>query len=251
MNQRYTTLKLLMCALCALSACEGSTTVSTLDDPSLIKVTPPAGVVATPTPLRPAFTGSSEAMPVTTTDKGRGPLAPEAIDATRQRHRLDIDQLDASIRQLTGGIGWTEQRGSQEVNLFEDLADTLGKPDYIDSTQEDLSPNLIFLKFLNDAARQVCDRLTEYEVTNLARLDDASTHLFIKTSPTSTDSAEIDANLQELLLRFHGTRAGADSPELRQWRWLYDSSLHVTSEPSTAWRTVCVGLITHPDFYTY
>jgi hypothetical protein len=248
---------LLTCALLGLlCACEGSTTVTQVGDGSpdgIVKVTPPKGVVATPTPLKPAFEEASmaEHIAVNTQEKGTGPLSPEALDATRKRHRLDIDQLDASIRQVTGGIGWTEQRGSQEINLFEDLADTLGKPDYIDSTQEDLSPNLIFMKFLNDAARQVCDRLSEREVAEYARLGKGARHLFILISPTSTEDADIDANIQELMLRFHGTYAQPDSPEFRQWRWLFDSSLHVAEKPSVAWRTVCVGLMTHPDFYSY
>ena len=39
---------------------------------------------------------------------------------------MDIDQLDTAIRQVTGGIGWTERRGNTTVNLFEELAGTLG-----------------------------------------------------------------------------------------------------------------------------
>ncbi|MFM2153047.1 MAG: hypothetical protein RL199_1482, partial [Pseudomonadota bacterium] len=42
----------------------------------------------------------------------------------RSRRRLDLDQLDASLRRVTG-FGWTEQRGSQEVNLFDELAASL------------------------------------------------------------------------------------------------------------------------------
>jgi hypothetical protein len=38
---------------------------------------------------------------------------------------------------------------------------------------------------------------------------------------------------------------------MRPRRWLYDSRLHVTRDPVVAWKTVCVGLISHPDFYTY
>ncbi len=245
-------------AVCGLmAACQGSTTATEAQGASnpegIVQVTPPEGVVATPTPLKPAFEEASvaEHIEVNTTPKGTGPIAPESVDATRARRRLDIDQLDASIRQVTGGIGWTEMRNGQEVNLFEDLSDTLGKPDYVDSTQEDLSPNLIFMKFLNDAARQVCDKLTEYEAERFASLGPESRHLFIVASPSSEDDAEIDANLQELLLRFHGTFAGPESPEMRQWRWLYDSSMHVAREPKVAWRTVCVGLMTHPDFYSY
>ncbi|MEZ4467376.1 MAG: hypothetical protein R3F43_23755 [bacterium] len=63
--------------------------------------------------------------------------------------------------QASGGTGWTETRGATEVDLFEELAATLGRPDYVQVTTEDLDPSALFLKFLDDAARSVCARTVE------------------------------------------------------------------------------------------
>lgn len=184
------------------------------------------------------------------TEVDLGPAAPAPEDPFRSRRRMDIDQLDATIRTVTGGIGWTEDRGGREVNLFEELAQTLGKPDYLQITDEDLSPSAMFQKFLDDAARSVCLRLLEAEATRPS----AERVFFVHAEPTDTLGAEPEAtlaNLQYLLLRFHGRKVAVDAPELEPWRWLMESAEHVTDDQAEVWRTVCVGMMTHPDFYTY
>lgn len=250
-------------AASSMAACEGSTTYEVKQDsPAPTTVTDPVQdppieetpVVTPPELLEPAFEEGDVVEHAKLEDEGRGPLAPESKDQTRSRRRLDLDQLDASIQQVTGGIGWTEVRGSTQINLFDDLAETLGKPDYLDSTTESLEPSLIFQKFLGDAARQVCTELAETEARRFNLT--SRRHLFVHVSPTDTwESApdKIDANLRSLLLTYHGTFVppGEETAQLRQWRWLFNSAMHVSEDPKVAWRTVCVGLMTHVDFYTY
>jgi len=166
---------------------------------------------------------------------------------TRPRRRMDIDQLDRTIRRVMGGIGWTELRNGVEVNLFVDLAATLGKPDYVTTTYESLDATPTFQKFLNDAARSVCDRRVAADAA--APVDQRV--VLPNRDLAEVDSAAVDATLRRLLLRTHGRRLEYDAPGLRPWRWLFDSSLHVTQDPLRAWETVCVGLLSHPDFYTY
>ena len=164
---------------------------------------------------------------------------------------MDIDQLNQAIRQASGGLGWTETRGGREVDLFEELAETLGRPDYLDLTTENLEPALLFHKFLADAARAVCSQSVARDIWE----GDGERPLLGDVDPTATyeDTPEaIDDNLARLLLRFHGRRVtDASDPALVSWRWLFRSATHVTEDPAVAWRTVCVGLITHPDFYSY
>jgi hypothetical protein len=180
------------------------------------------------------------------------PAPPEdehADDAlpTRPRRRMDIDQLDRTIRRVMGGMGWTEVRNGVEVNLFVDLAATLGKPDYVTTTYESLDATPTFQKFLNDAARSVCDR----RVTADAAAPIEQRVVLPNVDLADVDSAAVDRTLMRLLLRTHGRRLEFNAPGLRPWRWLFDSSLHVTQDPLRAWETVCVGLLSHPDFYTY
>jgi cytolysin (calcineurin-like family phosphatase) len=153
------------------------------------------------------------------------------------------------MRAVTGGLYWTDDASSGEGGLFVELAGTLGVPDYAVRTAADLDPSLIFQKYLGDAARSVCWQLVERE-----RSDPASRVLMKRVVPTDTWEAapdKIDDNLKWLLLRFHGHATGDDTTALELWRWLFRSAALVSQDPVVAWRTVCVGLITHPDFYLY
>jgi hypothetical protein len=187
------------------------------------------------------------ADPVAATPAGSPQLLPDGL---RGRRRMDIDQLNASIRLVTGGIGWTEQQGATEVDLFVQLSRTLGKPDYLDLTSEDLTPSLLFQKFLDDAARSVCDRLIERELASLPQ----DRVLMVQAGPSDRieDAPDaIEENLRALLLRYHGHALAAGANELGAWTWLFESAQHTSGDPVEAWRAVCVGLITHPDFYSY
>jgi hypothetical protein len=164
----------------------------------------------------------------------------------RNRRRVDIDQLDAIIRAATGGIGW-EVAGKSQLT---ELSLTLGKPDYLDQTHEDLDPSALFEKFLGDAARAVCRDVRVKDVTLAA----GERALMIDASPDDTYASApgaIESNLRTLLLRFHGRQVPAAAPELEHWRWLYQTAELKLGKPALAWQAVCVGLMTHPDFYTY
>lgn len=181
--------------------------------------------------------------------------APEAADlhptvevTARPRRRLDLDQLRASMLQVSGGIGWTEQRGAVEVDLFRELSATLGKPDYLQTTTEDLEPSALFLKFLDDASRSVCARMV---VADLDR-DPADRVLLRHVAADGTDSEDaVTENLRWLVRRFHGRQLAEDGPALATWAWLHTSAEFTARDPMVGWQAVCVGLFTHPDFYSY
>jgi hypothetical protein len=173
------------------------------------------------------------------------PPAPEA--PSRSRRRMDLEQLEAAFVAATGGLTWTENGVSQ----WQALAPTLGRPDFLTVTDEDLTPSPLFQKFLGDAARKVCSDLFVREASTppLRRV------FFVGLTadePSARLGARLDANLQRLLLRFHGrdTRAPGTAGALDGWRWLWLSAEHVEG-PRAAWMATCVALIEHPDFYTY
>ena len=167
---------------------------------------------------------------------------------SRARRRMNIDQLDAAIRRATGDIGW-DVNGQNQFTRF---GPSLGKPDFLLRTREVLDPSPVFQKFLDDAARSVCARLV---VEERGRPAEARV-LFVKVPPGRKDPSgvtpqAVDDNLRAVLLRFHGRKLAADAPDLTGWRWLYQSALTVSGDAEKAWQTVCVGAITHPDFYSY
>jgi hypothetical protein len=193
-----------------------------------------------PRPIRPDLLDDAHGTALGDVD------APVSADAGRPMRRMDIDQLNASIRAATGGIGW-EING---VDQLEDLAGTLGRPDYAESTNEDLSPGLLFQKFLDDAANAVCEELVATEAVGGAS-NVFLVHVTLNDTSLSAPD-KVQSNLQAALLRFHGHALEDGDPQLESWRWLFDTTVDVTGGDTLAgWRSVCIGLITHPDFAMY
>ncbi len=237
---------LLSCLIGCMSCAQAA------ESPQPVPADPPP--IADPTdpvqptdPTDPAQPEPRQPIATTVVDEGNAPLVSEPISETepfiRPRRRMNIDQVDAAIRRATGGIGWDIGGKSR----FAQLAATLGKPDFRQVVQEDLSPTPVFQKFLGDAARYVCTELVEKEVES-----DPETRLLIKYAGLEdTKGPTVDQNLQYLLLRYHGVDLAADAPEMERWRWLFSSVIHLTQDPTQAWRAVCVALISHPEFFSY
>ena len=161
---------------------------------------------------------------------------------------MNIDQLRANIERVTGGVTWVDSKGKDQLSA---LAATLGKPDYINRLEEDMTPGPVFQKFLGDAARTVCTDLVALEMDLTPEERVLMRHVALTDTLQSAPEA-VEQNLQALILRFHGSYAESkDSPLLARWRWLFQSVTHVTEDPTQAWRAVCVGLMTHPYFYSY
>lgn len=209
--------------------------------------------------------GGPAAVPidVEASDGDRVELAPP-YDAERRimprpRRRMNIDQLQAAVLGVSGGINWTERRGREDVVLFDALSATLGKPDFAETTDEELEATVLFQKFLGDAARSVCTKMMAADQAALSAIADGAEadwmpRLLVHVSheeTMETDADAIQANMQVLLQRFHGRRLEVDAPGLAHWHWLFQSASFVTDRPADAWLAVCVALFTHPDFYMY
>ena len=209
------------------------------------------------------------AIGVDSQEEGQADLRPEIVELEpgRPRRRLNIDQLEDAMIKASGGIGWTEDRGNNTVNVFNELSSTLGKPDYIQITEEDLEPTILFQKFLGDASRSVCAKMLARDLETIAVVQEYERRpyddppadlpartLMIHVTPDDTWASNpeaVDENLRALLARFHGKVISPDNEAaLANWRWLVQSGRHV-SEPTQAWMATCVALFTHPDFYTF
>jgi hypothetical protein len=181
---------------------------------------------------------------VHTTPLGHVDLAPPPAPVPpdpRELRRMDIDQIDAAIERATGRR-WVDDEG---LPLFAEFASTLGKPNFINAVNEDLSVSLMFEKFLGDAARSTCaDAIADEEPALFERVDrDAAW--------TVANQPAIQANVRDWVLRFHGRAYPEGAPELEPWNWLVQSTMFRTNDPKKGWRALCVGLITHPDFIAY
>jgi hypothetical protein len=168
---------------------------------------------------------------------------------SRPWRRMNLDQLATSMETVSG-LAWTEVEDGVTVRVFDELSGSLGKPDYLSSTYEERAPGLLFQKFLDDAAKGVCDEWMEME--RVAPASERRFLLNVEPSDTfATNPDGIDRDLAGALLRFHGRVALPGDRVLDPWRTLFARGADAHGDPVDGWRLVCIALFTHPDFYTY
>ena len=163
--------------------------------------------------------------------------------AGRAPRRITVPQLKQSI-QVTTGRQWSQ---------IDNLASSLGQADYALTVSDATEPNLVFAKFLEDGAREVC--------LNAARDDlnraQAQRVLWPEVPGTGRDftvldDATIQANLATLSVRFWGSPL--DAQELATWTASFKKMAErakAASRPEQAWGGVCVAMMTDPRFITY
>jgi hypothetical protein len=175
-------------------------------------------------------------------------LAPVSYGA----RRLTLDQLEASVKAVFGndaaGNPITWKIGTADG--FAARAGTLGAPDYINTVEENLEPSPMYLKFMNDMARSVCNQaLVADQGSKMPKL--------LLRHPAAAD---VDTNLRHLKLVFHGTKLPAtDTVAVAPYRTLFTATVAArtaaggTAAQATAdgWRAVCVALVTAPEFHIY
>ncbi len=179
------------------------------------------------------------------------PPQPGADEGIRARRRMDLNQVSAALKVATGGQEWAD--ADTGALLFDELGPTLGRPDHIQRTAWDLNPSMLFQKFMGDAARDVCEKMKD------ADLESTDPILMKHVSPDDdlqSNPGGVEANLRYLLLRFHSLDLPEGSELLTPWMDLFEAALSPPegegpTSPASAWRTVCVGLVIHPNFYSY
>lgn len=215
-------MKKLLVLLCALTAC--SKTAG--------KDTEKAGELA-PVELPP---GHPSVMPLPDPELNGGNVG-------RAPRRLTVQQLKNSIL-VTTEHQWTQ---------IDNLAASLGRADFALVNSESTEPNLVFAKFLEDGAREVClatarDDLNRPQATRV---------LWPAVPGTSRDfttlsDAVIEENLATLALRFWGQPMSA--PELTHFTTTFKTiatRAKTVNKPEQAWGSICIALMTDPRFITY
>jgi len=177
--------------------------------------------------------------------------------------RLTVTMLSNSLPIVAGEdatgqpITWTVLRpgGDKPIPALEPqaLGRALGHPDYLEVTVEPAQPTALYVKFMDDMARDVCDKMLESDIQQ----PNSEQRQLVRFSPLNNvdDIEAIDANLRYLMLRFLGQRVAPDDVEsIEALRTAFvTSATAATTEPpqKSGWRTVCVALLSSPAFHLY
>lgn len=170
--------------------------------------------------------------------------------------RLSVKQLRASLPVVLGGDTW--KIGT--ANGFDARSVTLGEPDYISVVDENLEPSPLYLKFMSDMARDACNRAMAADAAQSVMASRAIQKFVGLTDTVASNKAGVDANLRYLRLAFHGIKVSpTDELPISSLRTLFDDSVKAAKGTATltqahvteGWRTVCVSLLTAPEYHLY
>jgi hypothetical protein len=169
----------------------------------------------------------------------------------RAPRRITVAQLKSSIL-ITTGRQWTQ---------IDNLAASLGKADFALVNAEATEPNLVFAKFLEDGAREVCLGAASTDLGRPVAADRVLSPMVPATVSdlTALPDADVKTNLVYLSTRFWGQPLAGD--ELDTWLASFKALAAATktaTPPATvpapkqqAWGGICIALMTDPRFFTY
>jgi hypothetical protein len=162
----------------------------------------------------------------------------------RAPRRITVAQLKTSI-EVTTGRQWSQ---------IDKLAASLGRADYALVNAEATEPNLVFAKFLEDGAREVCLATAQADLME----SDPSKRVLSRDVPGDLkDLRQLSAqtrkdNLVYLSTRFWGEPlSGA---ELDRWNESFvklAERAEVAKKRREAWGALCIAFMTDPRFVTY
>jgi hypothetical protein len=163
----------------------------------------------------------------------------------RSARRLTVNQLATSIQ---GAVG-------QPWSKLDGLAASLGRADYALINAESIEANLVFAKFLEDGAREVCLARATADL----KLTGARDRVLARTLPDGAvgdlrqlKEAQVHQLLVYLSTRFWG--APLHDAELERWTGFFTRAAaraETIKKREQALAVVCINLMTDSRFLTY
>lgn len=192
----------------------------------------------------------------------------------RAPRRLTVDQLKASLLVATG-FTWQDNRSVADptapsgrrtianADMLEELAGTLGRADFLNTTSHANDPAVTFSKLAGDAARFACNRSVTFDLTQPQAANRRIIREVDMAATSMTDNAGVRRNIQYLSRRFWGRVLPIDSAEITALQRVFDvasrsplepmgpTGRHEAGTPASGWRAVCIALATDTQFLTY
>lgn len=161
----------------------------------------------------------------------------------RKPRRITVAQLRESILTTTG-------RQWSQINA---LAPSLGQADFALTVSESIEANLVFAKFMEDGAREVCIAVAQADLNRAAPDRVLTPDLTVMNRDyTMLSDDAVKSNLSHLAIRFWG-QSFADE-ERDQWLATYRAvatRAKTINRPEQAWGAMCIAFMTDPRFITY
>lgn len=192
---------------------------------------------STPAELSPVPDGHPAIDPLPDPDLSGGHVG-------RAPRRITVAQLKSSI-QVTTGRQWSQ---------IDKLSASLGQADYALVNAEATEANLVFAKFLEDGAREVCLSAAQADLDQTS----ADKRVLSPLIPienkdlTKIDDPSLGENLVYLSTRFWGQPLS--EPELSTWAQSFKkmaAAAEKAKKKREAWAAICIALMTDPRFTTY
>ncbi len=200
---------------------------------------------STKTPDKPTLDGTLE-----TVDVGNHPSMVKLPDPDQNAGHIGRKPRRITVAQLKESILVTTGRQWSQINA---LGASLGQADFALTVSESTEANLVFAKFLEDGAREVCLATASADLAKPA----GERVLFPDVTITNRDFTSMSddaarANLSYLATRFWGQPFAADERE----GWLATfktiaARAKTINRPEQAWGSMCVAFMTDPRFITY
>lgn len=158
----------------------------------------------------------------TTEPTGPAPTGPRRLSVTQLERSLDV------IGNLPLG----------SFRLPENLALTLGRPDFRTTTERSFEPSPLFMKFMVDLGGFVCQQIIRAD-----RERPESERVLLLSGPQ-------DERLSEIWFRFTGIRGDAATPYIERLARVEESA-EATGPQGTGALAVCLAAVTSPEFLIY
>ena len=172
----------------------------------------------------------------------------------RRAGRMRIEQIKRSIEVVTGGLTWEEDFGNGPTRMLDALGPTMGEPDYLLVTEENMEPSLIVAKFMQDASHRICTKWVAAEVERPAAERTLVRH---GGAFDSRDAADVKSALRTLNLRFFAhylPEDGTKDADMAPLVELFDTAANTSvpgREARDGWLAVCIALMTDPEMVVY
>ncbi|MEO1339405.1 MAG: hypothetical protein AAFV29_27445, partial [Myxococcota bacterium] len=144
-----------------------------------------------------------------------------------------------SVAQLARSIETFGQLPAGSIVFPTDLARSLGQPDYLQTTEENLEPTPLFMKFMIDLGGLICGELA---ANDEARPQDE--RIFTRF----TDRQD---NLRHALRQATGIDGDEAAPYVERLQRVFEAGQRGPRGDISGYEAVCIALITSPEFLLY